>query len=440
MTEQTSGSGVTRRNVLRTTGAAGVGTVFVAGCLGGDEGDDGEPTETDNPFEIIHWWTAGGEQEALNALLEGYKEEYGYSDDDINNNPAPGGAGSAFDATLKSRIQGDDPPSTFQIWPGESLTPYAGADILKDLGDDVWTDDLRDNYLDGVQDLAQWDGTYVSVPINIHRLNNLFYNVSVVEDAGVDPSGLGSQDDLVDAMETVQSETDAVGMAHQTQHPWSTVQLWETVFVAEQGADAFDDLLAGNASAHEDGIRSALQYVSDFRDYYPEDAGSISWDQGNSKVINGEAAFIHQGDWAAGQYKATEDFAYGDDWDYVPYPGTGGVYALVMDSFVYPKDNPSPKKTTDFLSYCGTPDAQIRFNTAKGAIPPRTDVDESEFGPFLTQQIEHFGDSEAQPPTIAHGTGLDPNKKSDVEEAIAGFIEDWNVDETTSAIVSGIGG
>jgi glucose/mannose transport system substrate-binding protein len=420
---------LSRRAVLGTTAA---GLASVAGCLGGDGGG------SDTTLEIVHWWTAGGEADALEALLDGFQEQYPAAA--VQNNPAPGGAGSALDAQIKNRVLNENPPSTFQIWPGQSLTPYTDEGLLQDIGETVWTQGVRDAYLDGPREAAQIDGAYYAVPINIHRLNNLFYNVGVVEAAGVDPASLETPGDIVGAMETVASETDAVGMAQQTQSPWSTVQLWETVFIGEQGVTAFRDLLSGNAEAHRSGIQSALERVVAYREQFSQDAGSIAWDQANSKVINGDAAFIHQGDWAAGQYRTASDFEYGTDWDYVAFPGTSGVYALVMDSFVQPTNNPSPETTANFLQYCSTVDAQERFNPIKGSIPPRRDVPTDEFGPFLTDQFDAFTASNSQPPTIAHGTGVRPEVKSAIESAVASFIERWDPQAATDDIVAAFGG
>jgi len=447
MTNEDTRGPVQRRTVLKGTGAAGI--IGLAGCLGGGGGGsngdgDGASNDTngsgdgggDGELEIVHWWTAGGEQDALNALLKGFEEEY--SDVTVNENPAPGGAGSALDTVIKNRVLNDNPPSTFQIWPGEALTPYTEADILKDIGEDVWGEEMRTNYLQGVKDLAQPEGNFVAVPINIHRLNNLFYNVEVLDQAGVDPANVSDPSALVDAMETIHTETEAAPMAQQTKAPWSTVQLWETVFVGSSGTDAFLDLVDGNVGDHEEMVRSSLQTLLDYEQYFNQDAGSISWDQANSKVVKGDAAFIHQGDWAAGQYKTADGFDYEDGWNYVPFPGTDGVYSVVTDSFVFPQSNPSPEATAKFLQYCGTVDAQERFNPIKGSIPPRTDVPDDEFGPFLTQQREDFGNSESQPPTIAHGTAVDPETKSNVENAFANFIESGDVDAAYSDLESAI--
>lgn len=438
---------LTRRHYVG--GAGAVLTTGLAGCTGGgdsDAGSDGgdsggDSSDTDessggesagSELEIVHWWTAGGEQDAYQALLDGFREAN--PDVEIVDNPAPGGAGSAIDTVIQNRVIDGNPPSTFQIWPGQALTPYTDEGLLESIGDSVWDDEMREVYLDGVIDLAQPAGELVAVPINIHRLNNLFYNVSVLDDAGVDPASIDSPQGLLDAMETVAAETDATPMAHQTQAPWSSLQLWENIFIGEQDVETYQMLLDGDVAPLEDAVRSALETLASYADYFPEDAGSISWDQGNNDVIAGDAAFLHQGDWAAGQYGSASDFAFGDDWDMVAFPGTEGVYHSVIDSFVFPTNNPSPAATEAFLNYAGTVDAQQRFNPIKGSIPPRTDVPMDEFGPFLTRQFEDFQNSETQPPTITHGTGVAPAVQSSLSEAFANFNGNLDVDQAFEGI------
>jgi glucose/mannose transport system substrate-binding protein len=443
--KNTSNSNYSRRKVIQAASALGVaGTTGLAGCLGGDDGDEnGDENGSENgdengneagqqEMELVHWWTAGGEEEALNALLTGFLDEYGYDESNINENPAPGGAGSAVDAAIQSRIIDQDPPSSFQIWPGESLRPYTDADVLADIGD-IWTDDMQDAYVQGVQDTAQPDGNYVSVPINIHRLNNLFYNTDVLDDAGVDPTDINDPEQLLDALQTI-DDAGYTAFAHQTGSVWSTLQLWETVFIGYTGVDDFMSFLDRDVDGLEEEIRASLQLLVDYREYFSPDSSSIAWDEANGQVIDGEAAFIHQGDWAAGQYGAT-DLTYGEEWDHVPFPGTEGTYSLVMDSFVMPEPNPTPELTKDFLTYCGSIDAQQRFNSIKGSIPPRTDVPSDEFGPFLESQMDDFENSDQQPPTIAHGSGIDPQGKSVLEEIFSGFIENWDAEATTSRIL-----
>ncbi|WP_255681991.1 ABC transporter substrate-binding protein [Natrinema sp. SYSU A 869] len=431
-------NGKSRRAVLQATGAIGVAAV--AGCLGGggdaeslDDLLEEEPDEFE-PLEIGHWWTAGGEEKAFNALIEGFSEEY--SDIEVNPSPSPGGAGSALETDVRNRVVDQDPPSTFQVWPGQSLTLYTDDDLLYDIEGHVWNDDMREAYLDGPIEAAQPSGDFVAVPINIHRLNNLFYNVNVIEDIGVDPDSIESPSDLLDAMAAA-DDAGYVGMAQQTQSAWSTLQLWAQVLLGEHGVDVYRSFIDGNVEENEDAIRDSLQIVIDYTDYFNDDASSLdAWDEASAYINRGEAAFFHQGDWAAGEYEADENIEYGEDWDLAAYPGTAGMYALVMDSFVFPKHSPSPNATVRFLRYCGTTDAQERFNPPKGSIPPRTDVSDEAFTPFLQDQMADFQESDDQPPSIAHGLAVSPSVQTEIEGAFANFIDNWDVDETYGDLVS----
>ncbi|PCR91917.1 ABC transporter substrate-binding protein [Natrinema ejinorense] len=436
--DDTTDAALNRRRVLGAMGAAG--GLALAGCLGGGGSaadsledaldDDLEESEYET-LEIGHWWTAGGEADALAALMSGFEEEF--PDIDYELQDSPGGGGSALETDVRSRVVDNDPPSTFQIWPGQALTTYTNDDLLFDIGEHVWESDMQDAYLQGPEDQAQIDGTYYAVPINIHRLNNVFYNVSVLEDAGVDPESLESPSDLVDALSAV-DDAGYTGFAQSTD-TFMMVQLWAVTLLAEGGVDTYESVIGGDVSGNEETVRSSLETVVEFSEYFPGDASSVAWDEANGDVISGDAAFHHNGDWAAGQYLGEDGFEFEDDWDYIPFPGTDGQYALNMDSFVFPKYNPSPNATLAFLQYVGTADAQRRFNQEKGSIPPRNDVETGEFTNFHQRQIDQFQSSDAQPPSMAHGLALPPGQQSGVESAMTAMAENWDADEAYDGIV-----
>lgn len=449
MTGANEDSDVSRRTYLKVASAGTIGVTGLAGCLGGDdEGDDettdemsdDEETTTDDgmdddssmdyeTLEVQHWWTGGDGNEAVTALFEGFQAEY--PDIEVEQNPVAGGAGENLETVIKKRVLNDNPPSSWQAWPGANLQPYVDADKLEDIGDSVWSaNGMKDAYLEGPKDAAKPGGSFATVPINIHRLNNLFYNTTVVEEAGVDPSSISKPSDLVDAMKTVEENTDAVGMAHQTKSAWSTGQLWAQVLLGEYGEETYVSFTEGNVEENEEAIKDSLSIVKEYTEYLNEDAGSVSWTEANGKVISGDAAFFHQGDWAAGMYRSEEDFEFDSDWGQVAFPGTEGIYALNMDSFPMPKNNPSPEAAKKFLQYCGSVDAQERFNPKKGSIPPRTDVPSDEFGPFLTRQMEDFADSDAQVKSIQHGLAIPPEALNNFGEAMSTFTSNWNVDDT----------
>ncbi|WP_458186741.1 ABC transporter substrate-binding protein [Haladaptatus sp. NG-WS-4] len=412
---------VSRREYLR--GASALGLASIAGV-----------TEAQGQtLEVQHWWTGGDGSKAIQALFDGFEQRY--PDVTVNQNPVSGGAGQNLHTVIQKRVLNNNPPSSWQAWPGANLRPYTEANKLKDIGGTVWTNnDMKQAYLKGPKQAAKPAGSYVTVPLNIHRLNNLFYNVSVVEEAGVNPGNVSKPSDIVRVLKRVQGNSDAVGMAHQTKSPWSTLQLWAQVVLGEHGAETYDAITQGNVQANQQAVRNSLEIVKRCRQYFNQDAGSIDWQQANKKIINGKAAFIHQGDWAAGMYRAQQGFEFERDWNHVPFPGTSGMYALNMDSFPYPKNNPSPKATNKFLRYVGSVDAQERFNPKKGSISPRTDVSKDPFGPFLRGQMRDFRKSNNQPPSIAHGLAVPPETLTNLSDVMATFTSNWNVQQASQGI------
>ncbi|GAA0251919.1 ABC transporter substrate-binding protein [Haladaptatus pallidirubidus] len=418
---------------MKYAGIAGAaGMTGLAGCLGGG-GDDGGNNGGGNKVEVQHWWTGGDGNAAITALFEGFEEKH---DIKIKSNPVSGGAGQNLKNVIKKRVLNNKPPSTWQAWPGKNLQPYVEADKLEDIGDSVWSKNgMKGAYLKGPKQAAKPDGKFVTVPLNIHRLNNLFYNVDVVEKAGVDPKSISKPSDLVGAMKTVESETDAVGMAHQTKSGWSTLQLWAQVLLGEHGEQTYTAFTEGKVKANEQAVKNSLSIVKQYNKHFNGDAGSLDWQQANKKLINGKAAFIHQGDWAAGMYRAQDGFEFDKQWGMVPYPGTKGMYSLVMDSFPFPTNNPTEETTKKFLRYVGSVDAQERFNPKKGSIPPRTDVSKDKFGPFLSRQMDQFQNSKSQPPSIAHGLATSPETLTALDDAATSFNSSWNVNKTYNKFV-----
>ena len=365
--QDTSDTERTRRDYMKLLAATGVvGAGGLAGCSGnggdgdgdgdggggdgdGDgDGDGGDtptstPTPTSDsgdPLEVLHGWTGGDGARAEDALVSAYEEEFPDTTKEFK--PIGGGGNQNLDAVVANRLSSGNPPSSFANWPGKNLQKYQG--VLGDV-DDVWEEnDFADVHVDEAVDLHQTDGTFRAVPLGSHRLNNLFYNVSVVEEAGVDPESLDSVSAMVDAFETVASETDAVPFSHLLSAPWATVQLFGTMYIAQHGVDAYDDFIEGNPD--QAAVTETFESMASvMENYISDDASSIGLTESNGKIVSGDAAFLHQGNWAAGAYRNADDFAYEEDWGAIPFPGTEGIYELHFDSFLYPSDNPTPEKS-----------------------------------------------------------------------------------------------
>src|SRR6056297_1176386 len=431
MREQDSNSTLTRRRMLQATGAAGA--LGFAGCLSNvtDGGNGG-----DNTLEVLHGWTGGDGEAAINELTSAFEEAH--SDVSTDFKPIGGGGNTNLDTTVANRLQQNDPPSSFAGWPGKNFQQYDG--VLGDITD-VWEEEgFMDSHVEEAVNQCQTDdGNFAAVPIGSHRLNCLFYNMDVINSAGIDPNSMSSLSDLVSAMDTVATETDATPMAHAMAGPWTTLQLFGVVLLGQEGYDSYMTFVNGEGGG--DAVRSALETTGTILEgYITDDAASINLTQANQKIMEGSAAFIHQGNWAAGAYR-TNDLTYNEDWGFVPFPGTEGLYTLHIDSFLYPVnsnsgENPSPEATKTWMRFAGSLEGQQAFDPLKGCIPTRTDADPEEFGPYLAETIEDFQNAEEKPPTLAHGLAVSPTALSEMKGVItSNFTGPYDVDATATGLL-----
>ncbi|MFB6202135.1 MAG: ABC transporter substrate-binding protein [Halorhabdus sp.] len=374
--------------------------------------------------EIAHAWAEGDGKRPLESLLAEFQSRH--PDVTVTDQYY-----ADLSLTVKSRILSEDPPSTWVEWPGESLEPYVEANVLADISH-LWTDtDMERAYLDGPRDLARVDGEYVAVPINIHRLNSLFYHVDLVETHGLDPASIGDPREFLDVLESVDDEI--IGLHQPMKNPWTVLQLFSMIVLGQFGAQTYRDITGGQGSAHESEIRQAVELLSAYADLAADDAAFAGMVEANERFIDRESIFFTQGDWVAGTYRGIEDFAYRTDWDHVPFPGTEGIYAMGMDSIVAAADHEGDPDTETFLEFVGSPAALQAYNEEKGAIPPRKDVSIDTYPPFLQDQYEDFKRSREQVGSDALETH--PDRFVEAKAAMARFAADRDVEATTRDLV-----
>ncbi|MFC6717619.1 ABC transporter substrate-binding protein [Natrialbaceae archaeon GCM10025810] len=414
-----------RRTILKGAGLAGTTSlVALAGCTGGGGGNGGT-------LEVLHGWTGGDGADAADALFSAFEEEH--SDIEFDEEPIGGGGNESLDQTVANRLQGGDPPSSFAGWPGSNLEQYEG--VLGDIESEVWDEaDLKDAHVEEAVELCEYDGAFSAVPIGSHRLNDLFYNVSVVEDAGVDPDSIDSVDALVDALDAVESETDATPMGFALE-PWSILQTWAQTMLSVNGYDAYMSFIEGDGD--EEAVRSTFEALEEILDnYINDDATDVDFTEINQEFMDEGVAFVHEGNWSAGAY-ITEEYEYGEEWDAIRFPGTEDLYTLHIDSFIYPGDNPTPDESAQWLRFVGSEEAQVAFNQYKGSIPTLKDVSTDEFNQYLVDTIEDFNEASEKPPTLAHGLAVEQGIQSDLEGALNDhFADPFDVDAATDGFMN----
>ena len=133
-----------------------------------------------------------------------------------------------------------------------------------------------------------------------------------------------------------------------------------------------------------------------------EDASSLSWQQASDMVINDEAAFNVMGDWAAGYFTTTNKLEPGTDFDWVPSPGTNGVFIALSDSFGLPLGAPNRTATLAWLKLLGSVEGQDTFNPLKGSIAGRLDSDLTMYNVYSQSAAADWA-SDTVVGSLAHG-------------------------------------
>ncbi|WP_417330085.1 ABC transporter substrate-binding protein [Halomonas cupida] len=376
--------------------------------------------------EVLHWWTSGGEAQAVGTLRDLLESEgHGWKDFAV-----AGGAGDSAMTVLKSRAMSGNPPSAAQI-NGPEIQEWGELGLLGNL-DEVAAEENWDELLSPiVADMMRHDGHYVAVPVNVHRVNWLWANPTVLEDAGVEVPT--TWDELFAAGDALR-EAGYVPLAHGGQ-PWQDATTFETVVLSLGGADfyrqAFVEL--DQETLESDTMIEALTTFRRLRELMDEGMPGRDWNLATKMVIDGQAAMQIMGDWAKGEFTAA-DMQAGSDYLCAPVPGTADDFIFNIDSFAMfqLEDADASEAQTALARLILQPEFQQTFNQLKGSIPARSDLDMSEFDSCAQRSMDDFkaaSEADTLVPSVAHRMAM----RSDVQGAFFDIITNYFNDDSVTA-------
>jgi glucose/mannose transport system substrate-binding protein len=374
-----------------------------------------------NVLEIYHWWTSGGEKAAIEALVNVFKTRY--PDVGVIQSPVAGGAGYVMKAIMKSLVLA-----------GYEGKPYYDAGYLEPITS-LWTEEGWETVIPKVvQDMVKFGGEYYAVPVNIHRVNVVWYNKQILDANDIDPANLTTWDAFFTACDKLVT----VGV---TPYPialgdigkWADTHVLEQI-IASEGIDFYEDWVNGKVtSATDPKLVHALDIFKEYLSYVNPDHAALTWDQAIAKVIKGEAAFSVMGDWANGEFYVANK-VYGTDYGTIPGPGTAGMYGLCIDCFQHPKGVKHPENSIKWLRVVGSKEGQDAFNPIKGSIPARTDADITKYGPYQKAAIADFKAATYMYPSVAHGSGAPESFTAKLDDIMSAFVTDKDVSAAAKAL------
>nr|WP_259548775.1 ABC transporter substrate-binding protein [Heyndrickxia oleronia] len=402
----------------------------LSACSSKNSSSDGEKSKgKKEKLEIFSWWTGAGEEDGLKALLALFKEKH--ADISVENAAVAGGAGTNAKAVLASRMQGDDPPSTFQVHGGAELNEgWVAAGKMEPINDVYEKEGWSDKFPQSLIDMVSKDGNIYSVPVNIHRGNVLWYNKKVFEDNGLEVPK--TFDDFFAVADKLQ-EKGITPLALGDKEPWTATQIFENVLVAKLGVDGYNKLWTGELAFDDPKVKESAEIFKKMMGYINKDHSSRNWQDASQLVADGDAAMNIMGDWAKGYFVNDLKLTLNEDFGYTTTPDSSGIFTVITDTFGLPKGVGNAEDVKTFLGVLGSVEGQDAFNPLKGSIPARVDADTSKYDDYGKSTIEDFKTAELAP-SLAHGSAAAEGFLTKANQAVNIFVTQLDVDSLLNSL------
>jgi glucose/mannose transport system substrate-binding protein len=389
-----------------------------------------EPVE--NQLTIYHWWTAGGERQAMDKIFEWYNKKN--PDIEVVDNPVAGGGGITLKTVLLGLLAARIPPDTFQSLSGAELKQYVDGNYIEPV-DDIWqAQNLDANYPPVIEKMTMFNGKHYGIPMNAHRANWLFYNKKLFDELKLAPPT--TVDEMIAVAETIKEERpDVAPIAIGTREKWPAVFLFDTVLLSTGGPDVYEEFYTGQLDVKTDpAIRLALEKYKELIPYLYEYHGAKTWSDIVAPMAEGKMAMMVIGDFAAGLL-VQAGYEEGTDWDAVAFPKQPEeVFLMIVDTFVRPVGASHPEATTAWLTNLTDPQMQGEFNVLKGSIAIHKDVPDTTYPDKLHQEASRAFKSNRIVPSSIHGVLAQPAFLSDWQDILTRFLYSPDVERALQEI------
>lgn len=369
--------------------------------------------------EIMSWWTGGGEAEALNAIVEGFQEKN--AGVEVINSAVAGSGGTNAQAVLATRMAGGDPPDVFQANGGYDTLQWTEGDQILPLDDLFEANGWNELLPEKIVQMNTKDGHVYGVPINIGRDNMIWYNKKVFEENNITPPT--TWDEFFEAAEALKGAGITPLALGDSNPTWATL-IFEEVLLAQAGVEGHDKVFQGELSMDSEEVRQAAETFNKLLDYVNENHSALDWQDAAQLVVDGDAAMLAMGDWAAGFFQSV-NMEPDVDFGWFEAPGTTEYFLAEFDAFLVPAQAKNTEGGKAFAEFTIDPVAQTGVSIHKGSIPARVDIEADSFesGAYVASAMEDFKTLEIVPSLI--GKAIAP----------AGFFSKFN--ECINILVNG---
>jgi glucose/arabinose transport system substrate-binding protein len=207
-------------------------------------------------------------------------------------------------------------------------------------------------------------------------------------------------------------EAGVAGLVQAGADLFTVLHLWEQIFLAVAGPTKFIQFMYGTLDPNDPSIREATEIFLELVDTFPDNWAALDWTSAVDVVVRGEGAFHVDGDWVVGLiYNVYRDVVMcpiddiTPDCDIIvaPFPGTEGIYNMVIDAVAVPK-GPEASAGVEFAKFFASREGQRIFNPLKGSIADYPDIPTDIYPTTIQKwEVEEYKRSRSQVFSLTHG-------------------------------------
>ena len=369
---------------------------------------------------VYHWWTAGGERQAMDVIFKHFNAAN--PDIKIVDNPIPGGGGIALKTVMQGMLAAKMPPDTFQSLSGSELKMYVDGGFLEPI-DDIWAANNCDTkYPAVIGKMVTFNGKKYGMPMNAHRANWLFYNVKLFNELGLKPPT--DVDELIAAAKTIkEKKPDVYPIGLGSRDKWTAIFLFDVVLLSEGGPDVYEKFYTGQLDAATDPtIKAAMEKYAALVPYLYPYHGAKIWSDIPPLLGEGKIGMYVLGDFSAAQL-VQAGYKEGTDWEAVAFPQKPEeVFLMIVDTFTRPVGIKHPDANKAWLNNLADPDTQAEFNIIKGSIAIHADVPATTYPDDLHRRASAAFKGKRIVPASAHGALAPQAFLSDWQDILTRFL------------------
>lgn len=261
-------------------------------------------------------------KDQLQALVKEYMKE----NPNVKINMQTVGGGADYGAALKTQMASGNEPTIFNIGGPSDVDTWKTK--LADLSNTA----VEKVALPGTLDAVTKDSKVYGVPLDVEGYG-LLYNKSVFQKAGIDPSTINTQEDLMAAVQKIDSQKSKLGLkavfAFPAKETWVTGLHASNVFIAPEFKNGIMDTY--NAKTLNFSYANQFkQYVDMSNKYSVQPTNSLDYSTSVDKLFSTQkVAMIQQGDWVNTEIAGIDSNFESNNIGVLPIPVDGAVQGKI---------------------------------------------------------------------------------------------------------------